>query len=75
MSSVAVFNFEQLAVRAVIGENGEPWFVAADVCAALDVGNTTQALKRLDADEQALITIEGISRGNDKVNAINELVK
>ena len=51
---------------------GEPWFVAADACIALDIGNTTQALARLDADEQALISIEGLSRGNDMVNIVNE---
>ena len=33
---------------------------------------TRRALARLDPDEQALISIQGISRGNDQVNVVNE---
>lgn len=60
-----------LAVRAVTLE-GEPWFVAADVCRALGLGNSTNACARLDDDEHALISIKGLSRGNDEANAVNE---
>lgn len=42
-------------VRTVV-QNGEPWFVAADVCRALDVGNSRQALTRLDDDEKGVIS-------------------
>lgn len=74
--TVSTFTFHlsdsaSFTVRAML-RDGEPWFVAADVCAALDLGNTTRALERLDADEQALSSIQGISRGNDAVNLINE---
>ena len=60
-------------VRALL-RDGDPWFVAADVCAALDLGNTTRALERIDADEQALSSIQGIHAGpgNPAVNLINE---
>lgn len=68
---ITPFAFDDYAVRALT-INGEPWFVAADVCEALGLGNATMALARLDDDEQALISIEGISRGNDQVNVINE---
>jgi prophage antirepressor-like protein len=70
-ASALAFPFDSHTVRAVL-RDGEPWFVAADVCAALDLPNTTRALDRLDEDEQALISIQGISRGNDLVNLINE---
>ncbi|MHB1706399.1 MAG: BRO-N domain-containing protein [Acidithiobacillus sp.] len=70
--SLMSFAFEDHAVRVVRDEAGEPWFVAADVCAVLELPNTTRALARLDADEQALISIQGISRGNDQVNVVNE---
>ena len=33
--------------------NGEPWFVAADVCSVLDLSNPTIAVSRLDEDERA----------------------
>jgi prophage antirepressor-like protein len=63
--------FEGRKVRIeMIG--GEPWFVAGDVCECLRLGNPTETLKRLDADEQALISIEGLSRGNDMANVVNE---
>ncbi|HHK4504330.1 TPA: Bro-N domain-containing protein [Pseudomonas aeruginosa] len=65
------YAFEGTEVRVVM-ISGEPWFVASDVCAALNLPNTTMALSRLDADEQALISIEGISRGNNKANVVNE---
>lgn len=44
--------------------DGEPWFVAADVCRALDVYvyngkiNVTQAVRKLDADEVRFNRIE-----------------
>lgn len=50
--------FEGLEVRAV-QRDGEVWIMAADVARALDIGNPTQALKRLDEDEVALISNEG----------------
>lgn len=54
-----------------IERNGEPWFVAADVCRALEIGNPTDAMRRLDADERTLVSIEGASNGLP-VNAVNE---
>ena len=49
----------------------EPWFVAVDVCRALEIGNPTDAMRRLDADERTLVSIEGASNGLP-VNAVNE---
>ena len=34
---------------------GEPWWVAADVCGALDIQNPTDALTRLDDDEKGTL--------------------
>jgi len=69
---VATFSFSTAQQLRVITVDGEPWFVAADVCNALNLENVTKALLRLDGDERALISIQGISRGNDQVNIINE---
>lgn len=71
MSELSIFAFDSSAVRVVMRDS-EPWFVASDVCDALGLDNATMALKRLDDDEQALISIEGLSRGNDQANVINE---
>jgi prophage antirepressor-like protein len=54
-------------IRTVI-RDGEPWFVAADVCRALDVQNITQAVHRLDSDERAMFNIGR----QGKANAVNE---
>lgn len=73
MTTLPVQSFEfNLHRLRIVMRDDEPWFVAADVCAALDLSNTTRALERLDADEQALSSIQGFSRGNDAVNLINE---
>jgi prophage antirepressor-like protein len=65
------FNFESHSVRVVMRDD-EPWFVAADVCCALQLTNPTKALLSLDADEKALTSIQGLSRGNDRANVISE---
>jgi prophage antirepressor-like protein len=41
-------------VRVVVGQDGEPWFVARDVCAVLGVKNTSQAVASLDPDERGI---------------------
>lgn len=52
---VMPFAFEGLTVR-VTDQKGEPWFVLADVCRVLEVGNPSQAASRLDDDERGIIT-------------------
>ena len=37
--------------------NNDPWFVATDVCRALEIKQPTRALKRLDDDEKGVTTI------------------
>ncbi|WP_445634584.1 Bro-N domain-containing protein [Nostoc sp. DSM 114161] len=56
MSSLTVFEFESHEVRFV-GTAVDPWWVAADVCAAVDVKNPSQAIERLDDDERAMFNI------------------
>lgn len=51
---IAFTNPEFGEVRTLNIEN-EPWFVAADVCKALEIGNPTDAMRRLDADERTLV--------------------
>lgn len=43
-------------MRAVTLE-GEPWFVAADVCRVLGLGNSSQAIAKLDDDEKSGVII------------------
>ena len=56
----------------VIDQNGEPWFIAKDVCDALGLNDTTKALSGLDADEKNSTKIVRGIRGNPIVGIINE---
>jgi len=59
-------------VRMHLDSDGEPWFVATDVCAVLDLGNAPQAVSRLDDDERNTIILNDSNRGNPQVNIVNE---
>lgn len=50
------FSFDGTELRVAELE-GELWFVAADVCAALDLKDVGQALERLDSDERGGCTV------------------
>lgn len=46
------FESHQFGQVRTVRMGGEPWFVAADVCRALEISNNRDALNRLDADEK-----------------------
>ena len=52
MNNLTTFDFNALPVR-VVEREGEPWFVAADVCKALGLDNPSYVTKRLGEDEKA----------------------
>jgi prophage antirepressor-like protein len=53
--------FEEQHLVRVVDHEGEPWFVAADICRVLEVKNVTDAVNRLDDDERTLVSNEGSS--------------
>ena len=59
------------SIRAIRDEDGEPMFVAKDVCAALGLGNSRQALARLDDDEKGVISND-TPGGEQQMQAVNE---
>lgn len=60
-TSLISFAFDATDVR-VTSRDGEPWFVLADVCRVLGIGNTSDAARRLDDDEKhTLDNVEGIA--------------
>jgi prophage antirepressor-like protein len=67
------FSFEEHQIRVVTGNDGEPWFNANDVCAALEMGNPSQALKSHvdDDDLQKLEVIDNLGR-LQQANHVNE---
>jgi hypothetical protein len=58
----------------MLDENNVPWFVAVDVCKALEIKNVTDTMKRLDDDEKATLdNTEGrAGNGAQGFNVINE---
>nr|UCQ29724.1 hypothetical protein DCF74_09445 [Edwardsiella piscicida] len=51
-----MFKFGDKEIR-VLSKDGEPWFLAQDVCFALGIKNVTQAVERLDEDERSMFNI------------------
>ena len=52
-NNVQPFDFKGNQVRVLTDGNGEPWFVAKDVCEVLGHSNASMALERLDNDERS----------------------
>ncbi|WP_028547203.1 phage antirepressor KilAC domain-containing protein [Paenibacillus taiwanensis] len=52
MNQLQVFNFSSHAVRVVI-QDGQPWWIAKDVCDVLELSNPSMSMKALDEDERA----------------------
>jgi anti-repressor protein len=48
MSEIVPFNFDGNQVRVIVDLEGNPWWVAADVCAVLGIANVGDAVARLD---------------------------
>lgn len=70
MEEMQVFRNEQFGeVRTVIRE-GQPWFVAADVCRVLEIDPT--ATRRLDEDEKDTLRLTQGTSGNPNVTIVNE---
>ena len=69
MNELQVFENPAFGQVRTVTKDGEPWFVAADVCRALEHSNVTVALDRLDDDEKAKFNL-GL-RGGD-TGCVNE---
>ncbi|MDS1617167.1 Bro-N domain-containing protein [Escherichia coli] len=69
-NEITVIKFDGVQVR-VVSINGEPWFVAKDVCAALELTNSCKALGALDDDEKG-VTLSYTPGGNQNMSIISE---
>ena len=76
MNQLQVFNNEMFGQVRVSMLNGEPWFVASDVCKALAISNAGQAVGRLDKDEKMTIRLNdshsGQRGGARLISLVNE---
>lgn len=71
-NEIQQFDFKGAALRTLTDENGEPWFVAKDVCSVLELNNVSQALTRLDGDEKSSITLNDGTPGSPNKSIVSE---
>lgn len=71
MNDLKVFENPNLGKVRVVERNGEPWFVAVDVCRVLGLDDTGKAVSRLDDDELTRIKI-GSGGQMREAYAVNE---
>ena len=70
-TEIVNFNFDQLPIR-VVTIDGDPWFLASDACAALDLNNVGQALAPLVEEEKSYIILDDVTIGTPKRTVVNE---
>lgn len=69
-NEIVPFGYDDQLVRAILIDNS-PWFVANDVCAALDIKNPRHAISILDDDEKGVGKTDTLG-GEQEMNIINE---
>lgn len=65
-----IFTFSAHALR-VIMRDGNPWFVASDVCTAIGITNYRNAVEKLDDDEKGVHSVDTIG-GAQEMLIVNE---
>ena len=70
MNEMQVFENKMFGQLRTVEQNGQTWFVAADVCRALEIEPT--ATRRLDEDEKNTLRLTQGTSGNPNVNVVNE---
>lgn len=68
MNDMQIFQNEQFGSIRTVVQDGEPWFVAVDVCEALGHSNVSMALDRLDDDERSKFNLGR----QGEANVVNE---
>ncbi|WP_233141087.1 P22AR C-terminal domain-containing protein [Aggregatibacter actinomycetemcomitans] len=69
-TQLCTFNFESKSIRT-LAINNEPWFVAKDVCDAINLTNSRMSLLALDDDEKGVSLIYTPS-GQQEMNIVSE---
>ena len=75
-TKMEVFQNKEFGSVRVVMLDGDPWFSAADVCKALDIANSRDAIAKLDADEKMTVGLtdghSGARGGAQKMSFVNE---
>lgn len=65
------FNYGETPIRIIV-DNDEYWICAKDVCAVLDLTNSSEAISSLDTDERRILRITDTMGTKRKMACINE---
>lgn len=66
-----VFPFSNVEVRTRLDQDGDPWFCAKDVCEAIGISNSRDAIDKLDDDEKG-VGISDTLGGPQQVTFVSE---
>ena len=69
-NQISTFNFENQSIRT-IAINNEPWFIAKDLCDAINISNYRDAIERLDEDEKGVALTDTLG-GKQEMAVISE---
>ena len=72
MNEIKIFTNENFGEVGAVELEGNTWFIARDVCRALELDNSRQAISRLDEDEKNTVILNDGNRGNPNMAIINE---
>ena len=72
MNNLQIFNNDQFGQIRTTVKDGEPLFVAADVCRALEIQNHKDAIKRLDDDEKSGVVLTDPHGRPQETNCVTE---
>ena len=68
MNQLQIFKNSDFGEIRTVTIDNEPWFVATDVCSALEIKNATDVVKRLDDDERSRFNLGR----QGETNVVNE---
>lgn len=69
-TQLSTFNFESNSIRTLV-INNEPWFVAKDLCNAINISNYRDAIEKLDEDEKGVALTDTLG-GKQEMNIVSE---
>jgi anti-repressor protein len=71
-NNIQVFQNQEFGELRTVVRGGEPWFVAKDVCDALEIENSRDAVARLDTDEKNTVVLTDGTPGNPNKAIVSE---
>ena len=72
MTNLTPYSFDGQQVRAVVGPDGRPLFILADLCKVLDLGNPSMVAQRLDPDDLSTAEVIDSMGRRQKAHAVTE---